>query len=101
MAKVTSPLFSFGATGALGKSIVYGSWKGISYARRYAVPSNPKTAAQVAHRTLFSNAVTEWQGLDAAVKTQWNEAASGYPLTGFNLYVKSYIETDGTPVLPT
>ena len=33
MAKTTAPLFGFGATGSLAKSIVFASWRGVGYAR--------------------------------------------------------------------
>src|SRR5215467_10281648 len=50
MARTTSPLLSLGASGSIGKSIVFGTWKGLSYARQYVVPQNPKTTAQTATR---------------------------------------------------
>lgn len=50
MAKVVSPLFSFSASGALAKSLVYFPWKGIPCVRQWVVPSNPDTDAQKAQR---------------------------------------------------
>jgi len=100
MAKVTGPLFSFSARGKLDKSIVYGSWKGISYVRKYATPANPSTPDQQAHRAVFTSAVAAWKLVPADQKILWNKAASGKPLTGFNLFTRSYFETDGNPVLP-
>ena len=38
----------------IGKSLVYATWKGINYMRRYVVPANPNTVAQQAQRGLFS-----------------------------------------------
>src|SRR5665648_108836 len=46
MAKVTGPLHSDGASGQLGKAIVFAAWKGIAYVRKYVVPANPMSAGQ-------------------------------------------------------
>ncbi len=100
MAKVIAPLFGFSARGKLDKSLIYSSWKGINYVKKYVTPANPKTPAQVAHRNLFSQAVSSWKSLADDEKSAWNNAAKGKPLSGFNLYVQSYIETNGNPQIP-
>jgi hypothetical protein len=41
---------SLGASGAIGKTIVYFGWKGLDCAREYVVPSNPKTTPQNTQR---------------------------------------------------
>lgn len=46
MAKVTGPLQSFGASGQIAKSIVFGSWKGIAWVRRHVIPANPQSSGQ-------------------------------------------------------
>ncbi|MBA7570861.1 hypothetical protein ES708_12617 [subsurface metagenome] len=50
MAKLKAPLLSLGASGAIGKTIVYFGWKGLDCAREYVVPSNPKTEPQNTQR---------------------------------------------------
>lgn len=45
-AKVTGPLHSDGASGQIGKSIVFFGWKGLNVVRKWLVPANPKTGAQ-------------------------------------------------------
>jgi len=50
MAKVTSPLFGFDASGALGKAIVYDKR---GFVREYVTPSNPQTDPQANIRTPF------------------------------------------------
>jgi len=91
MAIVKAPLFSLGAKGKLGDSLVYSSWKGVNTARVYTVPANPKTTAQIAQRDILTQAVDTWQVTQNTdlVKTAWNVAASnsGKPQSGFNLYV--------------
>lgn len=57
MAKLKAPLLSLGASGQLGKALVFFNWKGLDVAREYVVPSNPKTAGQVTQRGYMSDAV--------------------------------------------
>jgi hypothetical protein len=103
MAKVTSPLFSFSASGQVGKAIVYSSWKGINYVRRYVIPANPDTAAQQVIRGYFTDAVSAWHAETSTVRTAWTDYAKTHGLqeSGFNLYVGVYIkflvDHSGTP----
>jgi len=46
MAKLKAPLMSLGASGALGKALVFFGWKGLDVVREYVIPANPKTTAQ-------------------------------------------------------
>lgn len=46
MAKVTGPLFSMEARGALGKALVFSGWKGVQYVRQFVTPANPQSGAQ-------------------------------------------------------
>lgn len=98
MAKVTAPLFGFGAGGALADSIVFARWKGIDYARKYVVPSNPNTAAQSTQRGYMTAAVAAWHtvgadALEAADKSAWNRYAGVLgPMSGFNAFTKEWID---------
>lgn len=58
MAKLKGPLFSLGATGQLGKALVFFPWKGLDVVREYVVPSNPKTTGQTTQRGYLTDAVT-------------------------------------------
>jgi succinate dehydrogenase hydrophobic anchor subunit len=93
MAKVTSPLFSMGASGQLGKSLVYMTWKGIDDVRQYVIPANPRSALQVAQRGFFSAAVALWHAtaFNAADKAAFNLWASqaATPRSGFNQFIDS------------
>ncbi|TDA65753.1 MAG: hypothetical protein D9V47_12440 [Clostridia bacterium] len=108
MAKVTAPLFSLDASGGFGETIVYAKWKGIRYARQYVIPANPRTAQQLTQRSYFLQGVNAWHGEDAATREQWNSAAQGRAISGFNLYMQRYLrylrENNGTappsPFLP-
>jgi len=57
MAKLTAPLFSFGASGAIGKSLVFFPWKGINAVRQFVIPANPNTTSQATQRGYLKDAV--------------------------------------------
>lgn len=87
MAKVTGPLFSVDARGKIANSIVFMGWRGLKTVRRYVVPANPKTAAQVTTRGFFSDAVNLYHTLSSLDKAALRRSASGQPYSGFNLFV--------------
>jgi hypothetical protein len=106
MAKLTAPMFSFGASGALADALVFGRWKGIDYARKYVIPANPNTAAQVTQRSHLTAAVAQWHtvgadALEGQDKLAWDRYAGVLgPMTGFNAFVKEWIDEEvagGTP----
>lgn len=90
MAKTQAPLLSLGARGQIAKTIVASTWKGIKTMRQYVVPANPRTTAQVAHRTLFGDVVALWKSFITAPTdiSAWNRVAlqSGKPQSGFNAF---------------
>jgi len=103
MAKVYGPILSIDARGTVGKIVTYSGWRGISYARQWFKPQNPRTALQVEQRGRLTRAVAAWHQETDDVKKQWDEAAP-LPLSGFNFYVKRFIQyniENGTdPTLP-
>ena len=86
MAKQTGALLAFDARGQLGKTIVFGSWRGQSYARRYVVPANPKTAAQTLTRSAFSWLQQAWKLSPTIFQAPWDLYASGQPFTNRNAF---------------
>lgn len=48
---------SLGASGALGKALVFFGWKGLDVVREYVVPANPKTTGQTTQRGYLADAV--------------------------------------------
>ena len=87
MAKVTAPLLSFGGNGQMAKTLVYSSWKGIPYTRRYVIPANPQTPAQQLTRKTFALLREMWKLAPALVVAPWNAFATGRPFTGMNKFV--------------
>jgi hypothetical protein len=91
----------FGASGQIGKSLVFGAWKGQKYARSYTIPSNPKSTNQQSVRALFSWVHDAYKYLDSAVSDAWVAYAKGKTLTGPNAFTsKNFVALStysGTP----
>jgi hypothetical protein len=77
---------AFSASGQIGKSLVYGTWKGQKYARQYIVPTNPSTAAQQAQRNLFKWVHDWFKYASSDVTASWYAYAAGKMLTGPNAF---------------
>lgn len=88
MAKLTAPLLSFEGSGQIARTQVYSSWKGIPYARRYTVPANPRSTAQVSTRSTFSWLNFVWRTAPADFTAPWRAAVVGRPLIDRNLFIK-------------
>lgn len=87
MAKTAAPLLSFTASGQIGNAQVYGSWRGVQYARRYVVPANPRTTAQQETRGVFRTLSAMFLTSPGLVRAPWFLAAQGRPLTDRNLFI--------------
>jgi len=94
MPRLTGPLFSLDARQTLAKTIVYSAWKGINYARIRVIPYNPKSAAQQGVRTSLTYGVQYWRdgSVVAGDKTAWNGYAAGLNESGFNRYMRYFIQ---------
>lgn len=115
MAKVTGPLLSLDASGSIASTMTFSRWKGINYVRQRVIPTYSRTTEQGLIRDIVSDASIAWKSLatvggvviDAAYKLAYNEAASGFAYSGFNLFVKECIQKnggvafDGTLEIPT
>lgn len=88
MAIVTAPLLSFGASGQIAKSMVFGTWKGIPYSRRYVIPANPRSTEQTLTRSVFSYLNNVFKVAPAGFRLAWTRYAIGKPMTDRNAFVK-------------
>lgn len=88
MAKTTAPLLSFGGSGQIGKTMVYGSWKGRPYVRRHVIPANPQSAEQTVTRNAFSFLQSVYKFAPALVTDVWEAYASGLVMTARNGFTK-------------
>jgi len=109
MAKITAPFLSLGASGSIAKTLVAGTWKGIKTMRSYAVPTNPRSAAQVAQRETLAMVLAMWQ---TTVRSEsnilaWNRAAQalGNKQSGVNAFVSNLVKawnaSEGAPATYT
>lgn len=102
MAKLKGPLFSLGASGAIGKTLVFFPWKGLDCVREYVIPANPDTQAQKDQRNLLKNAVIDIHAAMAIAigplvevdKSAYALWGSTYPTprTWFNQACKNWID---------
>jgi len=79
MGVLKAPLFSFAASGKLADSLVFMKWKGLNTVRKYVIPTNPNSTAQVTQRvTRFTAGVTKWHTftLSALDLSAWSLLAS-------------------------
>lgn len=98
MAKPTGGLLAFDARGSLGKTIVYSTWRGRNYVRRYVVPGNPRSSDQTVTRTLFGWLQGFWKLQPAIFSDPWTAAAKGRPLTNRNLFTSQNMKSIGTDI---
>ena len=87
MAVPTGPLLSFGASGSIAKTVVFSKWKGRPYVRRHVVPANPKTAAQLLTRNVFTWSSNVWKSSPTLLRSPWDRFATGQVLTGRNSFI--------------
>lgn len=102
MAKLKGPLFSLGAAGAIGKTLVYFGWKGLDVVREYVVPSNPQTAGQTTQRSYLTDAVAKIHEAQARAVNALDEddqiamsllgSTRPTPRTWFNEQVKQWCD---------
>lgn len=88
MPKTTAPLLSFDARGQIAKSMVYSSWRGRPYVRRYVTPSNPQSAEQTITRNAFSFLQAIYKLAPPIAVAPWDAYIKGKPLTGRNAFTK-------------
>lgn len=91
MAKVRGPLLSLTAQGQIGQSQVYGTWRGVPYARRYVIPGNPNTTAQQTTRSTFSAADDQFKRMLTLAQAPWHAQARGRSYTGRNAFIRDYV----------
>lgn len=92
MSKTTAPLLSFGASGQIAKTMVMSTWKGVSYARRYVIPSNPNTSQQQLTRNVFRYTSAFMKLAPAPLVEVWTAFAKGRPLTPINGFMSANIK---------
>ena len=112
MAKLKAPLLSLGASGAIGKSVVFFNWKGLDVAREFVVPANPKSTDQTTQRGYLTAAIAKIHAVQADAdlplaaddEAAYRVWASTFPTprTWFNQAVKAWLDckvADKVPIV--
>ena len=93
MAKVTGPILSLHARGSIARALTFREMKSGTHVRQYKRPKkreDPRTNAQQFSRSYFAVIVSIWHASDPAFRAEWNDAAKGYNMSGFNLFLSQY-----------
>jgi len=91
MSRITAPLLSFGASGAIAKTQVYSKWKGLPYVRQYVIPANPRSTEQTLTRSVFAWLQSVWKFAPSQVTEVFEAYASGQAMTDRNAFSKANI----------
>ncbi len=59
--------------------------------RKYVIPADPRTAAQLDRREQFANAVNAWQQLPQIERAAWQRAARNKQMSGYNHFLSSWL----------
>jgi len=96
MVRVTGPFLSLDARGTLADTLTGSFWRGINYIRSRVVPHNPRSMEQQAVREVLTDGVSKWRfgGVTQLQKNFWNTYAKGLGESGFNRYMRSYIQAN-------
>lgn len=89
MVKVKAPFGGISASGTLGGAFVFASTKGVQYARSHAVPSNPRSALQIATRAMMAFLGARWSELTSEQQDSWDAATVGAGASDFNAFIKT------------
>ena len=87
MAKVSLPLLSRDATGALAKTITFQKSGSRLTAKRWSAPTGQVSVAQTARRNLYQAAVDAWNLLSPEQRLVWEAIAAPLNITGYNAFL--------------
>ena len=90
MAKVTNPLMSLSATGALAGQIIFAGLH--SGTRAYALRQAKVTGAP-ARKQRYRDGCTAWQALSPQDKSTWTTTGQYDRLNGFQAFMRNWLNT--------
>jgi len=100
MARVSGPLMSMDASGTVAGSITFTKWKGRNVVRRHAIPSNPKSAKQVAVRSAMRFLSQAWSKISIAATPQWQDLADATKISPFNAFIQRNLRNFRDALMP-
>jgi hypothetical protein len=89
MARVQGPLHAEEAAGAFAGCLIYSSYYGRPYVKRWAAPKQRHTPAADAARARFAAAVAAWRALSPAEHARWNRRGARLHLAGYNAFLRA------------
>jgi len=91
MAKVTGPLFSVAAKGAIGEGICFTGSMGGARVILNPTHKDAYSALQSVQRSSFITGKSMWKALSVASKAYYNGLAADLKMTGYNFYIKKVL----------
>jgi len=86
-------IVSIKLSGQIGHSYVYYLIKNVQYRRKYFIPPDPKTDAQLRIRDLMRKSVQKWHSLTPQEQTLHNVVPHYDPtMSGYNFFISCYIK---------
>jgi len=85
------PIIAFSARGSLSRLWIHKQYGAFKVVAKYYYPENPRTGLQQGNRSVFYDAVKNWQGFDIPTRQYYN--AIKYPgvMSGYNHYIRKYL----------
>lgn len=93
MAKLKTPLLSLSASGSIGDVLSFANSSGQNLVRTKPSPTDPKSLAQMYHRWDYQDYAEYWHSLTPAQKQTWETNARRLKITGFNYWMRTYLNT--------
>ena len=73
--KLRSPMHSIDARGRFADALVLGIWRGINWARKMVMPSQPRTPRQITVRGILTSVARAWGTLTPTQRANWEAYA--------------------------
>ena len=92
MAKIKQPLFSQTASGSISEKLTFSLRESGQQVRFQKAQKDVLTSSRIIQRAYYTEAVTAWNLLNETEKQSWVDFAKLKQYTGYNLYMKTYID---------
>lgn len=100
MAKISGPLFSFGASGTVGKVLTFNQSDRRAVARKKPAASTSATPMQLTMRADFVAAAKAWRALDSVDRAAWIALAAPTARPAFAKYYLEWAAQRSTAASP-
>jgi hypothetical protein len=61
--------------------------------RRWVIPHDPRTPAQLARRARFASGVAAWQAMDTTARQAWHWLGEQRRISSFNAFLSNHLRT--------